>query len=180
MLKNLVTFTWGALVAIKHSSPPVWAPYSIMLTTFSQASQLKTTTHSQVFVCNSNNFVLTVYHVLTFNLAQPTPLPYMSSSVAGVISTTQTTPSFQLFSSSTTIHVSSFHASSTSSSSFSSSSFFTLLQATPAATCEWQACLKFIIARFGFTNYNWYMVFPMQHHHNTVKWLVSLVDIICK
>ena len=68
-------------------------------------------------------------------LAQPTTLPYVSSSVAGVITATQATPFFQLFSSSTTIHVSSFHASLASSSSFSYSSFFTLLQATPAATC---------------------------------------------
>ena len=71
-------------------------------------------------------------------LVLPTTLPYMSSSVAGVITATQATPSFQLFSSSTTIHVSIFHASS-------SSSLFTLLQATPVTTCKQQVCLKFHI-----------------------------------
>ena len=74
-------------------------------------------------------------------LALPTTLPYMSSSVAGVITATQTTSSFQLFSSSTsttyTIHVSIFHVSS----SFSSSTLFTLLQATPATTCKQQVAM---------------------------------------
>ena len=119
-----------------------------MLTTFSQASHqdlLKTTTHSQVFVF-FYNFVLIMYNILLLVHVQPTPLPYVSLSVAGVITATQTTLSTQILAGFTTIHVtvsSSFYTSSSStssSSSSSSSSLFTLLPATPATTCKQQVC----------------------------------------
>ena len=137
MLKNLVTFIWGALVATRHSSPPVWILYSITSTTFSQASHqdlLKTTPHSQVFVL-IDNFVLTMYHILLLVHVQPTPC--MSSSVAGVITATQTTPSTQLLAGFTTIHVTVSSSFYSSSSSFFSS-LFTILQATPATTGKQQ------------------------------------------